>query len=46
MDASLSERLQLFADVSRALRPEAQQAVDRMVERLMASSMWAPRSKT
>jgi len=34
MDASLGERLQLFADVSRALRPEGQEVVDRMVERL------------
>jgi len=41
MDASLSERLQLFADVSRALRPDAQEAVDRMVERLMASEAGA-----
>jgi len=36
MDASLGERLQLFANVSRSLRPEAQEAVDRMVERLKA----------
>jgi peroxiredoxin len=36
MDASLKERLQLFADVSRTMRPEAQEAVDRMVERLKA----------
>jgi peroxiredoxin len=41
MDASLDERLQLFADVSRALRPEAQEAVDRMVERLKASEAGA-----
>ena len=37
MDASLSERLETFANVARALRPEMQQAVDRMVERLKAS---------
>lgn len=36
MDASLRERLEAFADASRALRPEAQEAVDRMVERLKA----------
>ena len=41
MDASLGERLQLFADVSRALRPEAQGAVDRMVERLRTSEAGA-----
>jgi peroxiredoxin len=41
MDASLGERLQLFADVSRSLRPEAQKAVDRMVDRLMASEAGA-----
>jgi peroxiredoxin len=41
MEASLSERLQLFAHVSRALRPEAQEAVDRMVERLKASEAGA-----
>jgi peroxiredoxin len=34
MDASLSERLDTFANVARALRPEMQEAVDRMVERL------------
>jgi peroxiredoxin len=34
MDASLSERLETFANVARTLRPEAQAAVDRMVERL------------
>jgi peroxiredoxin len=38
MDASLSERLETFANVARALRPEMQEAVDRMVERLTASS--------
>jgi peroxiredoxin len=37
MDASLDERLKLFAEASRALRPEVQEAVDRMVERLKAS---------
>jgi len=36
MDASLSERLRTFADAARALRPGAQEAVDRMVERLRA----------
>jgi peroxiredoxin len=36
MDASLSERLETFANLARALRPEAQAAVDRMVERLKA----------
>jgi peroxiredoxin len=36
MDASLGERLETFAEVSRALRPEMQEAVDRMVERLKA----------
>ena len=36
MDASLSERLETFADAARALRPEMQEAVDRMVERLKA----------
>ena len=41
MEASLAERLQLFADVSRALRPEAQEAVDRMVERLKAAEAGA-----
>jgi peroxiredoxin len=38
MDASLSERLETFANVARTLRPEAQAAVDRMVERLKASN--------
>src|SRR5262245_14057988 len=38
MDASLSERLETFANVARALRPEMQEAVDRMVERLKLSS--------
>jgi len=41
MDASLAERLQLFSDVSRALHPEGQEAVDRMVERLRASEAGA-----
>jgi len=36
MDASLDERLETFSNVARALRPEAQAAVDRMVERLKA----------
>ena len=36
MDASLSERLETFANASRALRPEMQEAIDRMVERLKA----------
>jgi peroxiredoxin len=36
LDVSLAERLQLFSDVSRSLRPDAQDAVDRMVERLRA----------
>jgi len=36
MDASLSERLDTFAAVSRALRPAMQEAIDRMVERLRA----------
>jgi peroxiredoxin len=38
MDASLSERLETFANVARSLRPEMQEAVDRMVERLKSSS--------
>ena len=38
MDASLSERLETFANVARTLRPEAQAAVDRMVERLKANN--------
>jgi len=45
MDASLGERLQLFAVASRALRPEAQEAVDRMVERLKASQAGATAPK-
>ena len=36
MDASLSERLETFANASRALRPEMQEAIDRTVERLKA----------
>jgi peroxiredoxin len=36
MDASLSERLETFANAARTLRPEMQEAVDRMVERLKA----------
>ena len=38
MDASLSERLETFANVARTLRPEMQDAVDRMVDRLKSSS--------
>jgi peroxiredoxin len=34
MDASLTERLETFANAARTLRPEMQDAVDRMVERL------------
>lgn len=41
MDASLGERLQLFADISRAMRPEAQEVVDRMVARLKDSDAGA-----
>jgi peroxiredoxin len=41
MDATLGERLQLFADVSRSMRPEAQEAVDRMIERLRTSEAGA-----
>lgn len=37
MDASLDERLETFSNVARALRPEMQEAIDRMVERLKAS---------
>ena len=37
MDASLSERLETFSNVARALRPEMQEAVDRMVDRLKSS---------
>jgi len=36
MDASLNERLETLANVSRVLRPEMQEAVDRMVDRLKA----------
>ena len=32
----MSERLETFANVARALRPEMQEAIDRMVERLKA----------
>jgi peroxiredoxin len=39
MDASLSERLDTFANVARALRPEMQDAIDRMVERLKAHNV-------
>lgn len=38
MDAFLSERLETFSNVARALRPEMQEAVDRMVDRLKASN--------
>jgi peroxiredoxin len=38
MDASLAERLETFANVARALKPEMQEAIDRMVERLRTSS--------
>jgi peroxiredoxin len=38
MDASLSERLETFANVARTLRPEMQEAVDRMVARLKSNS--------
>jgi peroxiredoxin len=37
MDASLSERLETFANVARALKPDMQEAVDRMVARLKQS---------
>ena len=37
MDASLSERLETFSNVARALKPDMQAAVDRMVERLKES---------
>jgi hypothetical protein len=37
MDASLGERLETFANVARVLRPDMQEAVDRMVERLRSS---------
>ena len=39
MDASLGERLETFANAARALRPEMQEAVDRMVERLRAHNV-------
>ena len=38
MEASLSERLDTFSKLARALHPDMQQAVDRLVERLAASS--------
>ena len=41
MDASLGERLDTFANVARVLRPEMQEAVDRMVDRLKAHSAGA-----
>jgi peroxiredoxin len=37
MDASLRERLETFSNVARALRPDMQEAVDRMVARLKTS---------
>lgn len=37
MDTSLRERLDLFSAAARRLRPAMQEAVDRMVERLMAN---------
>jgi peroxiredoxin len=36
MDASLSERLETYANAARALRPEMEETIDRMVERLKA----------
>jgi peroxiredoxin len=41
MDASLNERLETFANVARRLRPEMQEAIDRMVERLKAHNAGA-----
>jgi hypothetical protein len=38
MDASLSERLETFSNITRALRPEMQEAVDRLVARLISGS--------
>ena len=38
MEASLSERLDTFSKLARSLHPNMQQAVDRLVERLAASS--------
>lgn len=38
MDASLSERLETFSNIARALRPEMQEAVDRLVARLISGS--------
>ncbi len=37
MDASLRERLDAFSNAARALRPAMQEAVDRLVVRLMAT---------
>jgi len=45
MDASLSERLDTFAAAARALRPQAQEAVDRMVARLKAHEAGATAPK-
>jgi peroxiredoxin len=41
MDASLRERLDTFSAAARALRPAMQEAVDRLVVRLMASDIGA-----
>ena len=41
MDASLRERLDTFSAAARRLRPTMQQAVDRLVVRLMASDIGA-----
>jgi peroxiredoxin len=38
MDASLSERLETFSNITRVLQPEMQEAIHRMAERLRASS--------
>lgn len=37
MDASLGERLETFSNIARALKPNSQEAVDRMVARLKRS---------
>jgi len=41
MDASLRERLDTFSNAARALRPAMQEAVDRLVVRLMATDLGA-----
>ena len=41
MDASLRERLDTFSNAARALRPAMQEAVDRLVVRLMATDAGA-----